>query len=143
LFVRRFVAADWPWVQRWFDDPILNRALGPLDEDWVRHVTSDPEHVQLVLETEERPIALVGVAWDPDGRSHVITDFAVDPKERRTGLGRRALEASTTGYDHPPARGWIAFVDPDNAKAAAFFLAVGWVDQGMSEGMRQFGTSDR
>ena len=143
LSTRPFTASDWPWVRNWFEDPTLGRTLGPLDEDWVRHVTSDRDGVELVVETEDGPIALVGVAWGSALEHHVITDLAVHPGRRRHGLGRLALEASMNGYDHPPALGWIAFVDPGNAEAAAFFAAVGWVDQGMSDEMRQFGAPER
>lgn len=132
--VRPLVRADWAWVQAWFTDATLDRELGPLDEEWLEHVLADREGVELVVaDGTGTALALVGVAWDPDGRAHGITDLAVDPARRRTGIGGLALAAVTAWPGHPPSAGWIAFVDPDNAPAFAFFTGQGWVHDGLDD----------
>lgn len=132
--VRPLVRADWPWVQAWFTDATLDRELGPLDEEWLEHVLADQEGVELVVtDGAGAAVALVGVAWDPDGEAHGITDLAVDPGRRRAGLGGHALAVVLAWPGHPPAAGWVAFVDPDNAPAFAFFTRQGWVHDGLDE----------
>ncbi|MBU2694430.1 GNAT family N-acetyltransferase [Pimelobacter sp. 30-1] len=109
LLVRRLERPDWAWVQAWFADEVLDRELGPLDTDWLDHVLAD-----------------------------VLADPAVDPARRRTGVGAEALTAVTAWPGHPPAEGWIAFVDPDNAPAFAFFAALGWAHEGLDDAMHRF-----
>ncbi|GEB16877.1 hypothetical protein SAMN05421671_3251 [Pimelobacter simplex] len=95
---RPLVRADWAWVQAWFTDATLDRELGPLDEEWLEHVLADQEGVELVVtDCGGAAVALVGVAWDPDGATHGITDLAVDP-------ARTASTASLSG-PAPRARG--------------------------------------
>ncbi|OBC12092.1 acetyltransferase [Mycobacterium sp. 852013-50091_SCH5140682] len=130
---------DWQWVEQWFRDVELDQRLGPLDEEWLEHVLSDREGVQLVVESVSgTPVALVGCAWDPAGFEHGITDLAVCPWTRRTGIGQRALKSVLEWHGHPPATRWVAFVDPDNHAAQAFFSAIGWNPAGIEDGMHRF-----
>lgn len=136
--VRRFTRADASWADGWFADEVIDRALGPYDEEWYAHVMSDTSGAQLVVEQRESVTALVGVVWGAAHERHVITDLAVNPNRRREGLGRVALDAVRAWPGHPPCAGWTAFVEPDNQAAAAFFRGVGWTDEGMDDGMRRF-----
>lgn len=138
LTVRTMTRDDWSWVAEWFQDDVLDRELGPLDEDWLEHVLTDESGVQLVVTDRTRPAALIGCAWDPHNVEHAITDIAVDPLRRGAGLGRRALDAVIAWPLHPPARRWIAFVDRDNAAAHRFFTAIAWRDDGVDDDMHRF-----
>lgn len=138
LTVRRLTTADWAWITTWFTDPALDRELGPVDEAWLELVTSETEGVQLAIEADGTPTGLVGVTWDPQGKRHAITDFAVNPALRRTGLGSQILTAVTSWEHHPRTVGWVAFVDPNNVPAQRFFTASGWQDHGIDDGMRVF-----
>lgn len=117
-----------------------------MDLDWFDHVLDDSAGVHLVVEADLRPVALAGCAWDPDGIGHALTDLAVDPSRRGSSIGRRALSAVLAWAGHPPARGWVAFVDPDNKAAFGFFTAIGWCHDGIDDGMHRFSrmnSSDR
>lgn len=139
LHVRSFVRQDWPWVRRWFEDPALDNALGPLDHEWLEYVLADHTGVQLVVEGPGGdPVALVGVAWDSSGAAHGVTDFAVDPGLRRTGIGRAALTAALAWPGHPETEKWIAFVEPHNLPARRFFSALGWIHDGLDEDMHAY-----
>ncbi|WP_165606021.1 GNAT family N-acetyltransferase [Mycolicibacterium mucogenicum] len=139
LRAREMTRRDWQWVEKWFRDAELDQRLGPLDGEWLEHVLSDREGVQLVVETVSgTPVALVGCAWDPAGSEHGITDFAVCPWTRRTGIGQRALKSALGWHGHPPTTRWVAFVDPDNHAAQAFFSATGWHPDGLDDGMYRF-----
>ncbi|MEE6170356.1 MULTISPECIES: GNAT family N-acetyltransferase [unclassified Mycolicibacterium] len=139
LRAREMTRRDWQWVEQWFRDAELDQRLGPLDEEWLEHVLSDREGVQLVVESVSgTPVALAGCAWDPVGSSHGITDLAVCPWMRRFGIGQRALKSVLEWSGHPPTKRWVAFVDPDNHAAQAFFSAIGWHPDGIEDGMHRF-----
>lgn len=138
LSLRLFARSDWAWAQAWFGDQTLNATLGPLDDEWLHAALSGIDGPQLVMHDDNGPVSFVGVVWDPDGRRHVITDLAVDPRRRRTGLGHRVLTAALSWSGHPPARGWTAFVGVDNHAAKAFFRAAGWRNNGLDDGMSRY-----
>ncbi|ULN45455.1 GNAT family N-acetyltransferase [Mycolicibacterium goodii] len=136
---RRMTRADWEWISEWFGDEELNARLGPLDDEWLEHVLSERDGVQLVVTAAGgAAVALVGCAWDPAGEAHVITDLAVCPWMRRSGIGGRALTSVLTWAAHPPTKRWIAFVDPDNHAAFEFFSANRWRLNGLDDGMHRF-----
>ncbi len=60
---REFLADDWPWVQEWFQDPLLNRELGPMDQEWLEAIIAEDNGVQLVVSTGGEPVALLGCVW--------------------------------------------------------------------------------
>lgn len=128
--LRPVVRSDWPWIQRWFQDPELNLRLGPMDEDWLQHVLQERDGVELVAQSPDgTPFALVGLDWLRPGLV-VITDLAVDPGRRGRGLGRQALDAVLAWPGAPAPARWITFVDPTNPAAAAFFVRCGWACDG-------------
>ncbi|WP_353116010.1 GNAT family N-acetyltransferase [Microbacterium sp.] len=138
LAARRMTRDDWHWISEWFSDPTLDRELGPLDEEWLDYVLCEEDGVQLVVADENGPVALVGCVWDPRGAEHGITDLAIDPRRRRSGLGGPVVAAVLSWPGHPPTTGWIAFVDPGNDPALRFFPAIGWRDEGPDGEMRRF-----
>lgn len=133
---RRIERGDWSWLKMWALDTELDLRLGPIDLEWFDHVLGDDQGVELVVEDARGvPIGLVGCVWDPSGVAHVISGIAAHPEHRRAGLGRRALLAALSWNGHPAANIWVAFIDEGNAAARAFFHRVGWVDEGIDEGM--------
>lgn len=136
--IRPMTRDDWPWIQSWYQDEAIDRELGPLDDEWLEHVLTESDGVQLVIEQRQRPAVLVGCVWDANGIEHGITDIAVDPGRRGAGLGRRAIEVTLGWQGHPPSERWIAFVDPENAAAHRFFTAIGWRADGLDDDMHRF-----
>ncbi|MEV4668480.1 GNAT family N-acetyltransferase [Microbacterium sp. LWO12-1.2] len=136
---RRIVDADWSWLAEWADDPVLDQRLGPIDTEWFAHVLADDGGVELIVQDERgHPIAVVGCVWDEANAAHVISDIAVDPRRRRSGLGRRSVDAALDWDGHPPTTSWCAFVDPENHAARQFFQSIGWIDGGVDDGMIRF-----
>ncbi|WP_433674181.1 N-acetyltransferase family protein [Microbacterium gorillae] len=136
--VRPMVASDWDWIQQWFQDPVLNDELGPVDTDWRDHVLADRGGIELVAVPADAPVALIGCVWDPAGAEHGVTDVAIHPARRGEGWGRSALAAALRWPGHPAARQWVAYVDPDNAAAFGFFSALGWRFEGRDDLMERF-----
>ncbi|MFF3063426.1 GNAT family N-acetyltransferase [Oerskovia sp. NPDC057915] len=127
LSVRAFVAGDYPWLQVWYQDPVLDEELGPLDDEWLEAVLTEEDGEQLVVLADGSPFAVVGLVWaSGEHRAHVITDVAVDPARRGQGLGRAALGEVVAHVERAATDGWVAFVDQENLAAFAFFSALGW-----------------
>ncbi|MEU9806167.1 GNAT family N-acetyltransferase [Mycobacterium sp. NPDC050853] len=136
LLVRRFCRDDWDWVQEWFRDPVLDQELGPLDDEWLEHVLTDPGSAELVVIRESEPVALVGCVWGPI--EHTVSDIAVPRSLRRSGVGSLALRAVLTWRGHPPVSRWVAYVHPSNPAAFGFFTEQGWKHFGIDDGMHTF-----
>lgn len=137
--IREFTRDDWGWVQQWFEDATLNNELGPLDEEWLEYVLADETGAQLVYcEADGSPAALIGCVWDPAGIEHGITDLAVHPRRRTSGVGRRAVDATLSWSGHPASEHWVAFVDPENTAAFSFFSTLGWQHEGRDDLMERF-----
>lgn len=142
MILREFGADDWPWVQEWFQDALLNLELGPMDQAWLEAVLGEPDGVQLVAAIEGVPVALIGCIWGTDAHpSHYITDIAVSPKLRGQGFGLRALQLAMAWPAHPPTSKWTAFVNPRNLPAQSLLRKASWSEIGMSDGMLKFETT--
>lgn len=137
--LRKIRAADWDWIQQWFLDEDLNRELGPLDQEWLDHVLSAADSIQLVAEQDKRPVALIGCVWGDGGDlPHAITDIAVDPALRGTGQAKAIVQAVLAWPGHPPARRWVAFVFPENTRACHFFESLGWEHVALVDQMNEY-----
>lgn len=124
---RRFEAADFETYRSWYEDVELNRQLGPMDDDWLKHILSSEDDGQQFAYLEAGALAaVVGVIWHPDESAWVVTDIAVDPARRRQGLGRRAIEVLAKCPELAPQGALMAHVVPGNPGARAFFDRLGW-----------------
>ena len=127
LRLRNFTAADYPAYADWFTDEVLNRELGPIDEEWRDYVLSDTTGRQLVLTRGEESIGSAGLQ-PPDGEhpAYVITDIAVRPDLRRTGVGRDILHLLYREFQLDPGQYWLCFINRENWSARKFFERQGW-----------------
>ncbi len=126
LQVRRFRAEDFPTYRVWYADAVLDRQLGPLDDEWLAHVLADTEGEQWVGVAAGVLVAVLGLVPDAEHDTWVITDIAVDPARRGQGWGRRIVQAVLALPALPPRHRWRAFVAEDNPQAQGFFEALGW-----------------
>lgn len=124
-----FNAADFDTYRSWYDDPELNRTLGPLDDEWLDHVLGESPPRQFSFFEEGKLVAVLGIEGPKPGESTwYITDIAVDPSCKRDGVGQRVLSMllETYAQDEDPPESWIAFVDAENEPALQFFSSMGW-----------------
>ena len=130
---------DWAWVSDWFRDAWLMKELGPMDREWLDHVLNQTDGVELVAEIEGQPIGLIGITWCTlEHPFNVITDLAIAPLLRRSGLGRRVLKAAMEWPGHPNADQWITFTAKDNDPPARLLISMGWLEAGEQNGMNRF-----
>jgi predicted acetyltransferase len=90
-----------------------------LDAYW-----AEPERLPFLIEADGEVVGVCLIRIRNGGWS--IAEFAVLPEQRRTGVGRAAVDAiaeraSAAGAEHLEAK-----IHPDNRKALPFWLAVGF-----------------
>ena len=91
-----------------------------------RLIDHDP-HALLVAEAGEVLVGSVIAAWD--GWRGSVYRLAVEPKERRSGLGRRLLEAAEARFDELGALRSQAIVVASDHRATIFWGSSGWAEQ--------------
>lgn len=125
-FIRRFVENDFVQYQSWYDDPMLNTHLGPIDYTWLSAVLEQKDGMEYSYFESDQLAAVVGIVFHPTEHAWVITDIAVNPALRRQGVGARALQAVIEITPMQPPGRWLAYVMQDNTVAQAFFSSLNW-----------------
>lgn len=112
--------------QAWFEDPILDKALGPaVDEEWLEHILTDEKGRQLVALKADVLAAVVGLVVSlEDPQTWFITDIAVAPNWRGHGVGRAVVTRLPEFLD---ANVLTAYVERSNELARRFFEGLGWM----------------
>lgn len=132
LRLRPFLREDFEWFAPWFADPELDAQLGPIDAEWLEAVLGDTRGEQLVAEESDGPrageaVAVIGLVWAGPGHPEItVSDLAVRPELRRSGVARRVLDALSERDFSDPGHGLLAYVDPENPAAQALFTGLGW-----------------
>ena len=111
--------------RHWFADATLARALGPApDEEWLEHIQHDDSGSQFAVLAAGELVAVVGIVFPIEEAAYsVITDFAVRPNLRKTGVGTQVLDQLLTVQPPGP---WRAYVEKTNVAAKQFFQQNGW-----------------
>ena len=126
---------DFPEYLSWFQDPDLNKQLGPLKEDdeWFTYVLNEQNRLTeydgctYSIFQNKKLVSVIGIAY-PDGEdpTYTITSIAVKPILRSRGIGRRILKKLMTLHPLKKGQYWKAHVDEKNPKAKLFFENNGW-----------------
>lgn len=117
LELRRFQLEYYPEYASWFVDPELNRHLGPMDQDWLDAVLSEPESegVTWAVFRDAEMVAVVEIFFDPrDPLSAFITALATKPNLRRHGIGIAVLQMILSYYKHKGILKHVAYISIDN-----------------------------
>jgi len=127
LTFSKFKAEDFTEYRSWYKDALLNRELGPMDDEWLEHVLKETDGCEYSIFRDNELIAVVGIKYPvekyPD---YYLTDFAIKPDSRDQGIGSAVLEELMRLHPLKPRQSWKAVVNVRNTKAAAFFKKNGW-----------------
>ena len=127
LTFSKFKAEDFPEYKLWYKDALLNRELGPMDNEWLEHVLKETDGCEYSVFRDDELIAVVGIKYPveqyPD---YYLTDFAMKPDLRYQGIGSEVLQELMKLHPLKPGQSWKAVVNQRNEKAAAFFKKHGW-----------------
>lgn len=124
---RHFKEHDFDEYRTWFDDPWLNKQLGPMDDKWLRHVLTDTASHQFSFLADGELVAVAGLCSPtPEHPFHVITDIAVKPGLQRQGIGLQVVDALLRNSLFAGVSCWRACVMRDNELARRFFERMRW-----------------
>jgi len=96
LRFRRFHETDLPVYAAWFSDAELARRAPFPDEEWLADAIAGEGVVAEVasLDAEGAPVAVV--RYEEEGDGGVTIFIAVDPSQRKNGIGHRVLTTFAT-----------------------------------------------
>ncbi len=127
LSLHPFQESNYPAYKSWYQDPQLNKALGPIDEEWLNHILHSDEGQELAVFSGSELVAVVGITnTHKDYDFRAITNIAVKPALRNQGLGSQVLALLLKEVPLEAGEFWVAYVDYDNPSAQAFFAKEGW-----------------
>lgn len=127
LTIHPFKKTNYSTYKSWHKDHQLNKALAPLDKEWLNHILHNDKGRELAIFSDAELVAVVGITnahEDHDFRA--ITNIAVKPTLRNQGLGRNVLAMLFEEVSLEAGGYWVAYVDYDNPGAQAFFTKEGW-----------------
>lgn len=126
---RPFQRRDFDEFRSWFIDPLLQKTLGPMDEEWLEYVLAESPPAQFSFFVDDSLVAVIGISFPVQEHPYfVVTDVAVLPAKRRQGIAAKAISllqdsfVDTEFCNHQ----WHACVEPDNSGGKAFFDSLGW-----------------
>lgn len=122
-----FERAHFPEYKSWYKDVELNTHLGPMDDEWLEHVLDDEHGCEYSVVQEEKMVAVVGITFPvPDHPYYFLTDLAVHPNSRGTGIGSKALQLLMQKFPLQEGETWRVVINQQNTKAQSFFEKNGW-----------------
>ncbi len=131
---RPFTRSDYLTYKAWFEDPVLEKALGDIDEEWLGYVLDDKTGKEYAIFQDDLLIAVVGITYPtPQHPYYVITNFAVHPSQKNKGMGSIILKDLLEKIPLQKDEYWVAYVEPFNLAAQHFFAKNGWQQQEESE----------
>lgn len=122
-----FKAEDFDEYKSWYADALLNKELGPMDDDWLKHVLHAKDGCEYSVFRGTELVAVIGIKYPvetyPD---FYLTDFAIKPDLRYQGIGSQILSELMTLHPCKPGQVWKGFINARNTKAIVFFRKNGW-----------------
>ena len=127
LHLTPFTTQHYPTYRAWYSDPTLAKVLGYVDEEWLHYILTDNKSREYAALQDGQLVGVVGLEL-PEATAHhiAITDIAVHPERRRSGIGTQILQQLPRVITPRPGGGWLAYVDRHNDAAQRFFARNGW-----------------
>ncbi len=94
MIFAKFTAGYFEEYRAWFSDPIIRQHLGEeVTEEWLGFVLSDDTGQQLCVLVDNQLNAVIGVVFPTQQfPAYVISDIAIKPDLRGSGIGRQVIE---------------------------------------------------
>lgn len=130
LIFRQFRHEDFQEYLSWFGNSELNNALGPMNknDDWLESVLSQTDGIEYSIFRNKELLSVIGIKF-PEARHsfYCITDFAVNPKFVRRGMGSEILARLIALHSDDSCNRWTTYINANNQAAQLFFRKNSWV----------------
>ena len=128
LIFSLFEEKDFPEYRSWYEDAELDKRLGPMNEDWLKHIRHEADGCQYSVFRDDELVAVVGIKYPTEQYTYYcITDLAIKPSLRGQGIGSEVLKGLMSHPDLQEQKMWRSYVDERNPKAKAFLQKNGWI----------------
>lgn len=130
LVFKRFEREYYPEYESWFSDPYLNRQLGPMDEDWLDAVLSEPpsEGATWAVFRGNEMVAVLECVFDPSRKLPAgITALATKPDLRQGGIGTAVLQTILALHSGQGIIEHVAYISKNNQAGQRCFEKSGFM----------------
>jgi RimJ/RimL family protein N-acetyltransferase len=130
LELKRFQQEHSVEYASWFVDPELNRYLGPMDQDWLDAVLSQPESagVTWAVFRDRELVAVIETVFDPENRlPAAITAIATKPSLRLQGIGTTVLGLILSLHNKQGIFEHVAYISINNTAGKRCIEKAGFV----------------
>lgn len=128
--LKRFQQEHYAEYASWFADPELKRHLGPIDQEWLDAVLSQPESagVTWAVFRHRELVAVVETVFDPENNLRAaITAIAVKPSLRRQGIGTSVLRLILSLHKSKGIAEHVAYISLQNLGGQRWATRAGFV----------------
>ena len=130
LEFKQFQREQYTEYASWFADPELNRRLGPMDQEWLDSVLSQPESagVTWAVFRGVELVAGVEIVFDPQNEwPAAIAAVATKPALRRQGIASAALRHILELHQEQGITEHMAYISVSNPAGRRCLEKVGFV----------------
>ncbi|HET8671188.1 MAG TPA: GNAT family N-acetyltransferase [Candidatus Saccharimonadales bacterium] len=130
LELKRFQQEYFAEYAAWFVDHELNRHLGPIDQEWLDAVLSQPESAGATWAVfrHRELVAVVETVYDPENRlPAAITAIAVKPELRRQGICTNVLRSIVALHKPQGITEHVAYISVHNPGGQRCAIKAGFV----------------
>ncbi|HEX6810947.1 MAG TPA: GNAT family N-acetyltransferase [Planctomycetota bacterium] len=137
LQLRPFALHDVRVVEGWLCGNGLSLPAGLLRHEWPQRLLADPRITALIATVAGREVGFVRLDCGPDQVAELT--LVVDPDCRRQGHGTEMFAHVMRLVRSISIRRLFVSIDLHNEPAIEFFVAQGFVDEGLVAGRRRMG----
>jgi RimJ/RimL family protein N-acetyltransferase len=130
LEFQRFESEHYAEYASWFVDAVLNRYLGPMDDEWLEATLSGPESagVTWAVFRGKEMVAVIETVFDPENHlPAAITALATKPSLRRQGIASTALQQILELHQNKGIAAHLTYIHKDNLAAQRCAQKVGFI----------------
>ena len=127
LSIRQFRKEDFAYYKSWFADKDLDIALGPMDDAWQSYIDKDTAGKEFAFTRNQYLVGVAGLVFPTlDYPFYVLTNIAVKPDLRGSGVGKQMIKLLIDTMVLLPSQHWQCYVSKTNRVAQSFFNNLGW-----------------
>ena len=127
ISLERFSKSHYEEYESWFEDGIMKKYLGHVDQEWLGHILNDQSGQEFAAIQNGKLVGVIGITLPSEVHPYyVITNLAVIPWMKRRGIGRQIMDWLVNSITLKENEYWATYVNIDNIIAHDFFNKLNW-----------------